>query len=103
MSNRNVSGAEFNELIKGDKIVVADFWASWCGPCRMMAPIIEELAEEHPEIEVVKINVDDEPDLAQKYKIMNIPTILFFRGGDIIKRQIGAVSKGRLTEMLEAL
>ena len=100
MSNLSVNSARFEELIRGEKPVLADFWASWCGPCRMMSPIVEEIAQEHPEIEVVKINVDDEPDLAQKYKIMNIPTLLYFRGGEIAKRQIGAVSKTKLESLL---
>ena len=103
MSDLNVSRAKFEELIAGDLPVLVDFWASWCGPCRMMAPIVEEIAKEHTGIAVAKINVDDEPELAQKYKVMNIPTLLLFRGGDIIKRQIGAVSKSRLEEMLKDL
>ncbi len=103
MDGLSVNRAKFEELIAGDKPLLVDFWASWCGPCRMMAPIVEEVAKEHPEIAVAKINVDDEPELAQKYKVMNIPTLLLFRGGDIIKRQIGAVSKSRLEEMFKDL
>ena len=103
MENLNVNKAEFERLIAGEVPVLADFWASWCGPCRMMGPIVEEIAKEHTELRVVKVNVDDEPDLAQKYKVMNIPTLLLFRGGDIIKRQIGAVSKGKLEEILADL
>jgi len=103
MENLNVGKAGLEQLIAGDKPVLVDFWASWCGPCRMMAPIVEEVAKEHPEIAVAKINVDDEPELSVKYKIMNIPTLLFFRGGDIVHRQIGAVSKGKLEEMLRDL
>ena len=103
MDGLNVNRAKFEELIAGDLPVLVDFWASWCGPCRMMAPIVEEIAKEHSEIAVAKVNVDDEPELAQKYKVMNIPTLLLFRGVDIIKRQIGAVSKSRLEEMFKDL
>ena len=69
----------------------------------MMSPILQDFSEEHPEITVAKVNVDSEPELAMKYKIMNIPSILFFRGGDIVKRQIGAVSKGKLEEILRGI
>ena len=103
MENLNVGRAAFEELIAGEVQVLVDFWASWCGPCRMMGPIVEEIAREHTEIRVAKVNVDDEPELAQMYKVMNIPTLLLFRGGDIIKRQIGAVSKSRLEEILREL
>ncbi len=103
MENLNVGRAAFEELIAGEVPVLVDFWASWCGPCRMMGPIVEEIAREHTEIRVAKVNVDDEPELAQMYKVMNIPTLLLFRGGDIIKRQIGAVSKSRLEEILREL
>lgn len=103
MENLNVGRAAFEELIAGEVPVLVDFWASWCGPCRMMGPIVEEIAREHTEIRVAKVNVDDEPELAQMYKVMNIPTLLLFRGGDIIKRQIGAVSKSRLEEILRDL
>lgn len=103
MDSLNVTRSKFEDLLAGEKPVLVDFWASWCGPCRMMAPIVEEIATEHAELAVAKVNVDDEPELAQKYKVMNIPTLLLFRGGDIIKRQIGAVSKSRLEEMLKDL
>ncbi len=103
MDSLNVTRSKFEDLLAGEKPVLVDFWASWCGPCRMMAPIVEEIAAEHAELAVAKVNVDDEPELAQKYKVMNIPTLLLFRGGDIIKRQIGAVSKSRLEEMLKDL
>ncbi|MBP5489349.1 MAG: thioredoxin [Lachnospiraceae bacterium] len=103
MDSLNVTRSKFEDLLAGEKPVLVDFWASWCGPCRMMAPIVEEIAAEHAELAVAKVNVDDEPELAQKYKVMNIPTLLLFRGGDIVKRQIGAVSKSRLEEMLKDL
>ena len=103
MAIAEVTASRWEELLAGDGLVVVDFWASWCGPCRMMSPILQDFSEEHPEITVAKVNVDSEPELAMKYKIMNIPSILFFRGGDIVKRQIGAVSKGKLEEILRGI
>ncbi|MCR5087490.1 MAG: thioredoxin [Lachnospiraceae bacterium] len=103
MAITEVTASRWEELLAGDGLVVVDFWASWCGPCRMMSPILQDFSEEHPEITVAKVNVDSEPELAMKYKIMNIPSILFFRGGDIVKRQIGAVSKGKLEEILRRI
>ncbi|MBO4765822.1 MAG: thioredoxin [Lachnospiraceae bacterium] len=103
MAITEVTASRWEELLAGDGLVVVDFWASWCGPCRMMSPILQDFSEEHPEITVAKVNVDSEPELAMKYKIMNIPSILFFRGGDIVKRQIGAVSKGKLEEILRGI
>ena len=103
MAITEVTASRWEELLAGDGLVVVDFWASWCGPCRMMSPILQDFSEEHPEIMVAKVNVDSEPELAMKYKIMNIPSILFFRGGDIVKRQIGAVSKGKLEEILRGI
>ena len=103
MAITEVTASRWEELLAGDGLVVVDFWASWCGPCRMMSPILQDFSEEHPEITVAKVNVDSEPELAMKYKIMNIPSILFFRGGDIVKRQIGAVSRGKLEEILRGI
>ena len=87
------------EVLKSEKPVVVDFWASWCGPCKMLAPTIEQIANENDTIKVGKVNVDDEPDLAQKYGIVSIPTVILFKNGEVAKTSMGFVAK----ETLEAL
>ena len=84
------------EVLKSDKGVLVDFWASWCGPCKMLAPVVAEIAEEHPEIKVGKVNVDDEGELAQKYGIVSIPTVMFFKDGELKKTSVGFVPKETL-------
>ena len=81
--------------------VIVDFWAEWCGPCKMIAPILEEIAvEQEGNVTVAKLNVDDHPDLARRYDVMSIPTLLVFSGGELQKRLIGAKGKGQLLEEL---
>ena len=77
------------EVLLSDKPVIVDFWAEWCGPCRMMAPVLEAVAEERGDVKVCKVNVDDEPDLANKYEVSAIPTILCFKGGEVAATAIG--------------
>jgi thioredoxin 1 len=90
------------EVIKSDKPVLVDFWAPWCGPCRMMAPIVEELAEEFKDkAKVGKLNVDENADLAQKYNIMSIPTFLIFKDGKVAEQLVGGMGKEVLQEKLE--
>lgn len=94
--------ANFNELVeKSDKIVLVDFWAEWCGPCRMVGPVVEELAKEYEGKAVIgKVNVDNNPEVSMKFGIRNIPAILFFKNGEIVDKQIGAVPKSVLAEKL---
>jgi thioredoxin 1 len=100
-----VTDSNFEEVVvKSDKPVVVDFWAEWCGPCRMIAPIIEELSKEFSGKAVItKCDVDNNPQIAAKYGIRNIPTVLFFKDGKIADRQVGAVPKSSFVNKLNAL
>ena len=88
------------EVLQSDKPVLVDFWATWCGPCRMMAPVIEELDAEHPEYKFGKVNVDEQPELAGEYRIMSIPTLMVFRGGQAAAVKVGATPKEELLNLL---
>jgi thioredoxin 1 len=93
--------AAFNDLINGDKPVLVDFWAEWCGPCRMVGPIVEEIAGEYPEkISVAKLNVDDNPQTAMEYDVMSIPTMIVYQDGVEKKRIVGARPKAMLLQEL---
>lgn len=89
-----------SEIMNSDKPVLLDFWASWCGPCRMVLPIIEQIAGERDDIKVAKINVDDEPELARQYGIMTIPTLMVIKDGQVVKQSAGAKSKAQILDML---
>jgi len=97
--------ANFDELvIKSGKPVIVDLWAEWCGPCRMLTPIVEEMAKEYEGRAVIgKLNVDDNPEVTAKYGVRNIPTLLFFKGGEVADKQVGAVPKSALVGKLEKL
>ena len=89
------------EVIKSDKAVIVDFWAEWCGPCRAVAPVLDKIAEERSdELIVVKVNIDEEPGLAQRYGVQSIPTIILFRDGEPAKVTVGAQPKGALEKSL---
>ena len=92
------------EVVKSAIPVVADFWAEWCGPCRMIAPVLEALAKDYKDkLKVVTINVDEEPDLAARFGIQSIPSLLFFKGGQMVKQQIGAVPRPVLEKIVKEL
>lgn len=93
-----------SEVLNSKGIVMVDFWAVWCGPCRMIAPTIEELAKEYEgKIKVAKLNTDENPDIASRYKIMGIPTIMFFKDGEKVDQIVGAVPKSQLKARIESL
>ena len=100
-----VNDSNFEEIVlKSDKPVIVDFWAEWCGPCRMIGPIVEELSEDYKDQAVcTKVDVDSSPGVASKYGIRNIPTILFFKNGEIVDKQVGAVPKSNLEDKLKPL
>lgn len=100
-----VTDTNFEEIVlKSDKPVIVDFWAEWCGPCRMVGPIVSELSDEYKGKAVVtKLDVDSNPGISAKYGIRNIPTILFFKNGEIVDKQVGAVPKSNLESKLQAL
>lgn len=87
------------EVLKTEGIVMVDFWAAWCGPCKMLSPIVDQIAEEHPEIKVCKVNIDEEPSLAIDYKVMSIPTLLVFKNGEKVNMSIGVQSKSDIEAM----
>jgi len=89
-----------SEVLKSDKTVLVDFWASWCGPCRMIAPIVDEIAEENAAIKVGKVNVDEQEELAMRYGIMSIPTLIVFQNGEIKTQSMGVQPKAAILEML---
>ena len=102
MSILKITNSNFEqEILKSDKTVLLDFWADWCGPCRMISPIIDDLANEATNAKICKINVDEEPELASRFNVMTIPTLAIIKDGKELQRSIGVKSKKELLEMLE--
>ena len=102
MSVLHVNSQNFNSVKASDKPVLLDFFATWCGPCRMLAPIIDELGEEHPEYVIGKVNVDEEPRLAEQFGVVSIPTLVVLKGGEVVAQSVGARPKQQILEMLES-
>ena len=101
MSAMHIHNHNFHEeVINSEKPVLVDFWASWCGPCRMVGPIIDEIAAEHPEYKVVKINVDEEPELASLYRVVSIPTLMVLQDGEIEHKMTGVRPKAQILAAL---
>ena len=99
-----ITDSNFRELLNGDKPVVVDFWAEWCGPCKMIAPIVDELAEIYKDqVLIGKVNIDENEDLPAEYGIRNIPTLLFFKNGELVDKHIGAATQTTLENKIKVL
>jgi len=90
-----------SEVLKSDKKVLIDFYADWCGPCRMVGPIVEEIASEHPEYKICKVNVDEQPELAASFQVMSIPSLFVMESGKVVNQALGAKPKEAILEMLK--
>lgn len=102
MSNvLHLNSAEFQDVVSNNSVVFVDFFANWCGPCKMLAPSIEKLADEHPEVKVVKIDVDQEQSLAMQYQVQSIPTLITFKNGQPVARQLGFIPYEALEDMIK--
>ena len=97
------TNTSFDDLLVSEKLVIVDFWATWCGPCRMLSPLLDEVEEEMADkITVVKVNVDDADEIAMRYRIMSIPTLIFFKDGQMVDRTVGAMPKSMLVDKINA-
>ena len=101
MAAINITNNNFHaEVVNSSKKVLLDFWAGWCGPCRMVSPLIDEIARERPDIKVGKINIDEQPELANQFKVFSIPTLLVMENGQIVSKNVGARPKHEILAML---
>ena len=97
------TNTNFEELLQDNKLVVVDFWATWCGPCRMLSPILDQVEEEmQDKVTVVKVNVDDADEVAAQFRIMSIPTLLFFKNGQVVDKTVGAMPKNVLVDKINS-
>ena len=102
MAAMNVTKENFNEVVlEAQEPVLVDFWATWCGPCQMMGPVIDELAQERSDVKICKVNVDEQMELAKQYRVLSIPTFLVFKDGEMVGSTMGVQPKEKLAEMLE--
>jgi len=102
MSVNPITKATFEtEVLNSDRPVLIDFWASWCGPCRMLSPIIEQIAEENSDVKVCSVDVDDQPELAAQFGVMSIPTLLVFKNGTMTASSVGVQPKAKILDMLK--
>ncbi len=101
MSIINISTSNFqDEVLRSDRTVLLDFWAPWCGPCRMVGPILEEIARERADVKVGKVNVDEQPELASQFSVMSIPTLVVMKDGKVVNQTVGARPKGQILALL---
>lgn len=102
MAVKHVKNNDFeSEVLKSDKKVLVDFYADWCGPCKMMGPVLEAVAKENDNIDVVKINVDEEQELAMQYRVMSIPALMVFEKGEVVRKSVGLISKAEVLDLIK--
>ena len=96
-----VNKTEFDEIVRAENFVIVDFWATWCGPCRMMGTVLDEYANENPDVAVIKVNVDEAQELASEYDINSLPTLMIFKSGNEVTSKVGFISKSVLAKFIE--
>ncbi len=100
MELKHINESEFEQIIKGEKPVIVDFFATWCGPCKMLGPILEEVADENDSVEIVKVDIDENMALAQRFGLMSVPTLIIFKNGQEVAREIGFKQKDEILEII---